>query len=103
VDAWRMGEIVRPVGGRIRDVICCRPARWVQTQNVAGALRNLVIGTRRITADAEPADHAAVLIQRQASAKENQAACNLVLPAALACRWRKKAGVEQVRLTEAVQ
>src|SRR5437762_1412019 len=36
-----MGEIVRPVGGRIRDVICCRPTRWVQTQNVAGSLRNV--------------------------------------------------------------
>ena len=66
-----MREDARRVGRRVDDIVGELAARRIQIGGVADALRDLVIGTRRVAADAEAADDAAVTIKCEAAAEED--------------------------------
>jgi hypothetical protein len=59
---------------RVDDVIGQLAASRVEAGEVADALGDLVIGARRVAADAEPADDPAVAIERHVAAEEDQPA-----------------------------
>src|SRR5262245_30195245 len=102
VQADRVREHAGRVGWGVDDVVDERSGRRVQPGEMTNALGDLVIGARRVAADAEPADDPPVAIDRDPAPEEDQTTRDLVLVAGLAGP-EQEARVEQVRLAEAPQ
>jgi hypothetical protein len=101
IDALRVSEHARRIGRGVDDIVGQRSAGRIQFRQIAHALRDLVIGTGGVAADAEPADDLVVPVQRQATAEEDQAARNLI-PVAAAARRQEEVCVEKTRLALAI-
>jgi proteic killer suppression protein len=102
IDALRMGERVCAIGGGIPNVINQRSADSVHAQQMPDSLCNLMIGAGGVPADPKPSDNlgTSVRIQRHASTKENQAACDLIATASLPARPGKEVRIK-LRILEA--
>src|SRR5512138_1922073 len=98
VRAERVRVDRRPVGLRVLDVVRHRTGGRIEPREMANAFRDLVIGTRRVAADAEPSRDVTVLVERYAAAERDGAAADLRIALRV-----ETFGVERLRLRHAPQ
>jgi hypothetical protein len=93
------GRIIRRT---INDIVNCGAARRVQVESVTDSLRDFVVRTCRVAADAEAANDFPILIYRYASAEEDEAARNFAKPTPLSCRRRQEGRIKRIRLPQTI-
>jgi hypothetical protein len=103
VHTQRVPEHARPVHVGIDDVVDQRPSRWVESGEVSHAFGDLVVRTGGVAADTEPADDFSVVIEGNATTKEDEAAADLAAIIAAEGRRNLPGGQQLVRLSEAPQ
>jgi hypothetical protein len=97
-DAKRMGKDA----GRVKvDVVSLCPTREIQSGQLTDPLSDFMIGAGRVTADPEPTDNLALIVEGDTAPERNDPTGDQSLPTAAPTCWGEQVGVEGIRVVQA--